>query len=107
MGYITNSAGLSETWLYLSAYIPAAEQSEIPFVALGFKKLWYTGRYGVGFRLGAGFSSDENSSAETVLIAPDAQGVVELMFGGWGALQLQGGLAPTGAGGSVGMLFHY
>jgi hypothetical protein len=106
MGYIANSAGFSETWLYLSAYLPADGQSDIAYGALGVKKLWYTGRYGVGFRLGAGFAEDENS-ADDVLVAADAQGVVEVMFGGWGALQLQGGLAPTGVGGTAGLLFHY
>jgi hypothetical protein len=107
LGYLTNSAGLSETWLYFSAYAgaDAATAESKMGLSLGIKKLFYTGRFGVGPRVGAAFTQIEGSDEGVVSI--DAQGVVEMMLGGWGALQLQAGLTPVGLGGSAGLLFHF
>ena len=113
MGYALNSAAMSETWFYIAGYLAmdgsAAVQNQEPptALALGIKKLWYSGRFGVGVRLGGAGKTDPSVSSEEVVPAFDAQGVVETMFGGWGALQLQGGLSPVGPGGSVGLLFHF
>jgi hypothetical protein len=107
MGYALNSAGLSETWFYFAGYgVQDSQQNQVSGGSLGIKKLWYTGRFGVGVRLGGGALMDEAQSDEA-LPALDAQAVIETMFGGWGALQLQGGLSPVGPGGSVGLLFHF
>ena len=107
LGYLTNSAGLSETWFYAAGYAAGdGENTErLSGLSLGIKKLWYTGRFGVGPRVGAAFTQTEGS--DEPLTTVDAQGVVEMMFGGWGALQLQGGLTPVGPGGSAGLLFHF
>jgi hypothetical protein len=102
LGYAFNSAGLSETWLYGSLYAPM--NADLVAGALGIKKLFYSGRFGTGFRLGAG--ADDNNGGDPQF-RPDAQAVLETMFGGWGALQLQGGLSPAGLGGSASLLFHF
>jgi hypothetical protein len=107
LGYLTNSAGLSETWFYAGFAYAASEpvnSDRSQGVSLGIKKLWYTGRFGVGPRVGVAFSEFDSDQPVTSV---DAQGVVEMMLGGWGALQLQGGLTPVGVGGSAGLLFHF
>lgn len=107
LGYAFNSAGLSETWLYGSFYLAADADSDASLMAgaLGIKKLFYSGRFGTGFRLGAA-GVDDGSGGDPQFM-PDAQAVLETMFGGWGALQLQGGLSPVGVGGSASLLFHF
>ena len=98
LGYAFNTAGLSETWFYIAGYGNADSATA---GALGIKKLYYSGRFAPGFRLGFGSNEDGTQTGA------DAQGVLEIMFGGWGALQLQGGLTPVGTGGSAGLLFHF
>ena len=99
LGYALNAKGLSETWFYFAGYANADGTQSAG--GLGIKKLFYSGRFAPGFKVGA--ASDDTGEN----VAVDAQGVLEIMFGGWGALQLQGGLTPVGPGGSAGLLFHF
>ena len=96
LGYALNAKGLSETWFYFAGYANAM----VPVAGgLGIKKLFYSGRFAPGFKLGAaGDDTGEN-------VAVDAQGVLEIMFGGWGALPARNGLTPVGPGGSAGGSF--